>query len=89
MLITDKLSTELNVNYMDLFNKSNEYNHSVNKKIREDTRLHNIFNENEIDFLACFALEYLKQSGIDSPGKLPDTDFGRVNPWDKLEDFNE
>ena len=66
MFITDKLSTELNVNYMELFNKSNEYNHSENKKYREDVRLHRVFLDKEIDFLACFALEYLKEQGIDS-----------------------
>lgn len=66
MFVVDKLSTELNVNYIDLFNKSNEYNHSENKKYREDMRLHRVFLDKEIDFLACFALEYLKEQGIDS-----------------------
>ena len=66
MFVIDKLSTELNVNYMELFNKSNEYNHSENKKYREDVRLHRVFLDKEIDFLACFALEYLKEQGIDS-----------------------
>lgn len=64
MFIVDKLSTELKVNYIDLFNKSNEYQYAKNKKFREDVRLHKIFQDKEIDLLACMALEYLKQNGI-------------------------
>lgn len=79
MFITDKLSTELGVNYMDLFEKSNEYNHSKNREYREDTRLHRVFLEKEIDFLACIALEYLKDKNIDSPDKMPETAEGV--PW--------
>ena len=82
MFITDKLSTELNVNYMELFNKSNEYNHSENKKYREDVRLHRVFLDKEIDFLACFALEYLKEQGIDSFNGPEDT----LNKMKDLED---
>lgn len=70
MFITDKLSTELGVNYIDLFNKLNEYNNSENKKHREDIRLEHIFNHNEQKFLACYALEFLKQNGIDNGNKM-------------------
>lgn len=64
MIIVDRLSTELDINYMDLFNKANKYNSIENKKIREDIRVHKIFKEKEVDFLACYALEFLKENGI-------------------------
>ncbi|MDA3809621.1 MAG: hypothetical protein PF518_04740 [Spirochaetaceae bacterium] len=65
MFVIDRLSTEMKINYMDLFSKSNEYNHSENKKYKEDHRLHRVFLEKEIDFLACVALEYLKDKSFD------------------------
>lgn len=81
MFITDKLSTELNVNYMDLFNKTNEYNHSENRKFREDVRLHRVFLEKEIDFLACFALEFLKENNIDSGNKMNEVNVEELNDF--------
>lgn len=63
MFVADKLSIELSVNYMELFTKSNEYHHSsALRTVREDVRLKKVFSENEVNFLACVALEYLKQN---------------------------
>lgn len=68
MILADKLSAELKIDYMDLYEKTNKYHFDTRLiSYREDKRLPKVFSEKDIYFLACVALEYLKDKGIDSP----------------------
>ena len=57
MFIFDKLSTRMEINYMDLFAKVGVYSNST---IPEESRIEKIFTEKEQIFLSCVAAEYLK-----------------------------
>lgn len=70
MFVIDRLSTRMKIDYMALYHKTINYHHAKYVYLREDLRAKIIFSEKERNFLACFALEYLKQQGNKF---LPDT----------------
>jgi len=61
MYVLDRLSTEMKINYMDLFGKTYTYHAGTGDK---SVLVRNVFTCNERDFLACVALEYLKGKDI-------------------------
>lgn len=63
MITIDRLSGEMGINYMTLYQKTNIYHGSTTIGIKPSDRVKNVFTENERNFLACFALEYLKRNG--------------------------
>lgn len=63
MMVIDRLSATMGVSYADLYQKTIVYHGPGVGTQPEEKKVKLVFTDKERDFLACFALEYLRKNG--------------------------
>jgi hypothetical protein len=64
MMVIDRLSTQLGVNYIDLYTGSLLFRQNPKNLQSKHVQLREVFTTAERDFLACLALEYLQDRDL-------------------------